>query len=177
MPRRLTHHIRHNVVAYLALFFALTGTAVAAAPLMTGAKIQDGTINSDDIRDRGSTAYPGPSIQGKDVEADTLGGDEVLESSLGEVPSAARAGVRNREVVYQTPAPSSPTGNQVTASCPAGKVLVGGGSMLGGSTQGVNIKTSTVASVTGNAWYAYAEEDTPQDGNWTITAYAICVDG
>jgi hypothetical protein len=56
-------HFRHNVVAYLALFFALAGTAVAAKPLLTGADIQD----------------------------DSLTGADVLESSLGKVPSAASA--------------------------------------------------------------------------------------
>jgi hypothetical protein len=31
---KLLSHVRHNVVAYLALFFALSGTAVAAGQLM-----------------------------------------------------------------------------------------------------------------------------------------------
>lgn len=36
--------MRHNVVGYLALFFALTGTAIAAKPMITGADIQDNTV-------------------------------------------------------------------------------------------------------------------------------------
>ena len=73
--------LRKNAVAYLALVLATTGTAVAAAPALTGAKIQDGTLNSADFRDRGST-YPGPSIQGRDVEANALTGAEIDESTL-----------------------------------------------------------------------------------------------
>lgn len=92
MLRRLglgvTRHIGSNLVAYLALFVALSGSAVAAAPLLSGAKIQDGTINSADLRDRGATAYPGPSIQGADVEADSITGQEVDESSLSRVDAA-----------------------------------------------------------------------------------------
>lgn len=62
---RIRNHIRSNVVAYLALFFALGGTAIAAKPLVTGADVQD----------------------------DSLTGADVLESSLGEVPIAGSATV------------------------------------------------------------------------------------
>lgn len=79
---RLLAHVRAHLVGYIALFIALSGTAVAAAPMITGAKIQDGTLNSADLRDRGSSSYPGPSIQGIDLEANTLTGDEVDESTL-----------------------------------------------------------------------------------------------
>ena len=70
MLRQLTGHMRHNVVAYLALFFALSGTAIAAKPLLTSADIQDG------------------SLAGVDVRNDSLTGDDILESSLGQVGDA-----------------------------------------------------------------------------------------
>ena len=38
MISRLAAHLRGHGVAYIALFVALSGTAVAAAPLITGAK-------------------------------------------------------------------------------------------------------------------------------------------
>src|SRR4051794_28043813 len=88
MLAKLLSHARHNVVAYLALFVALGGTAVAAKPMLTGADIQDGTINSADLRDRDSTTYGGPSIQGIDVEANSLTGAEIDEASLGKVADA-----------------------------------------------------------------------------------------
>lgn len=66
-------HMRHNVVAYLALFFALSGSAIAAKPMITGADIQDG------------------SITGADVQDDSLKGADVDESSLGAVPFATNA--------------------------------------------------------------------------------------
>ena len=88
MLSKLLAHVRHNVVAYVALFVALGGTAYAAKPLITGADVQDGTLNSADLRDRGSTSYPGPSIQGTDLEANTLTGSEIDESTLGKVPDA-----------------------------------------------------------------------------------------
>ena len=91
MLAKLLSHARHNIVGYLALFVALGGTAMAAKPMLTGADIQDGTINSADLRDRGAAGYPGPSIQGIDLEANTLTGAEILESTLGQVPSASDA--------------------------------------------------------------------------------------
>jgi hypothetical protein len=63
MLSSLFRHVRGNVVAYLALFVALGGTAFAARPLITGADVQD----------------------------DSLTGADILESSLGQVPSAANA--------------------------------------------------------------------------------------
>jgi hypothetical protein len=64
MLSKLGVHVRRNVVAYLALFVALGGTAVAARPLITGTDIQDG------------------SLTGADVENNSLTGFDVLESSL-----------------------------------------------------------------------------------------------
>jgi hypothetical protein len=56
-------HIGRNFVAYLALFFALGGTSLAAGKLLTGADIQD----------------------------DSLYGADIVEPSLAKVPSAGNA--------------------------------------------------------------------------------------
>jgi hypothetical protein len=61
------------VVACLALFVALGGTAIAAAPLITGKQIKNGSVTGLDLRNN--------SVRGADV----------VESSLGPVPSAATA--------------------------------------------------------------------------------------
>jgi hypothetical protein len=58
------------VVAYLALFVALSGTAVAAKPLIDGTDVQD------------------ESLTGADMLNNSVGGDDVDESSLGQVASA-----------------------------------------------------------------------------------------
>src|SRR4051794_12353336 len=49
MMSTLGSHFRRNVVAYLALFIALGGTAVAAKPMFTGADIQDGSLTDADV--------------------------------------------------------------------------------------------------------------------------------
>ena len=49
MLSRLRSHVRHNVVGYIALFIALSGTAYAAKPLITGADVQDESLTGADI--------------------------------------------------------------------------------------------------------------------------------
>ena len=61
------HHI---VVAYLALFVALSGTAVAAKPLIDGTDVRDESLTTADIQD------------------ESLTGNDILESSLGKVGDA-----------------------------------------------------------------------------------------
>lgn len=70
MLSKLRSHVRHNVVGYIAVFIALSGTAYAAKPLLTGADVQD------------------ESLTGADVLNDSLKGADVDESSLGKVGDA-----------------------------------------------------------------------------------------
>jgi hypothetical protein len=67
MPGRIRGHLRSNVVAYLALFFALSGTAVA----LDGSN----TVFSDDIVN-GEVSSP-------DVKDGSLGAVDIREASIG----------------------------------------------------------------------------------------------
>jgi hypothetical protein len=53
MTKRLLAHMRSNVVAYVALFFALGTTGAWAAGQITSKDIKDGTIKSVDVKDHG----------------------------------------------------------------------------------------------------------------------------
>ena len=96
MLAKLLSHARHNVVAYLALFFALSGSAVAAGQLMrqgdpAGGDLAgfypDPTIAPNAV---GTNEVDG-SLTGADVSdtgGGTLTGADILESSLGKVGDA-----------------------------------------------------------------------------------------
>jgi hypothetical protein len=68
----LKHHLRSNLVAYLALFVAIGGTAYAGTQI-TSAEIKNGTIREID------------------AATNTFTGKSIRESKLGEVPKAKGA--------------------------------------------------------------------------------------
>ena len=114
MLKRLSRHFSYaNVVASLALFMALSGTAYAVATI-TGADVVDESLTGADVKGKAATAtspevagtltgydlkdlsvwgrdIADNVISGKKVTDNALTGDDVLESSLGQVPSASSA--------------------------------------------------------------------------------------
>ena len=63
---KLGSHVRHNVIGYVAVFIALSGTAYAARPLITGADVQDESLTGADVQNN--------SLKGADVDEATLSG-------------------------------------------------------------------------------------------------------
>jgi hypothetical protein len=88
--RRLVRRPSHaTVVAYLALFVALSGTAYAAATLapansVNSRAIIDGQVKTLDLADS--------AVTGGKVAVDSIRGRDVKESTLGRVPNAAALG-------------------------------------------------------------------------------------
>ena len=105
-----------TVVAYLALFVALGGTAYAAATIGSAEVVDDslqsvdlkdnaavgsrdvvndsvtgGGLGSVDVRNNSLTSNDVAALTGADVTDDSLKGADVEESSLGQVPSARNA--------------------------------------------------------------------------------------
>jgi hypothetical protein len=74
MLRRLLLHIRHNVIAYTALFVALGGTGAYAANEWTGANIVDGSLTGADIFDN--------TVSGKDITNGSLTGTDVFDNTI-----------------------------------------------------------------------------------------------
>ena len=72
MLSRLSSHVRHNVVGYLALFFALTGVAYAAGPLKSG----------DPATGDLTGTYPGPSIAPNAVDTGKLANGSVTTAKF-----------------------------------------------------------------------------------------------
>lgn len=70
------------LISMVALFVALGGVSYAAATIGS-AEIKNNSVRSKDVKNG--------DLRGKDLKANTIGGSRVLESSLGQVPSAANA--------------------------------------------------------------------------------------
>ncbi len=93
---RASAHIRSNIVGYLALFLALSGVSYAASldpNSITSRSIKNGQVKGPDIRD-GAVAnadLADGAVSAAKVQADSLGGTQIDESSLAQVPSAAEA--------------------------------------------------------------------------------------
>jgi hypothetical protein len=76
--QRITSHARGNSVAYLALFVALSGTAVAAS-----GKLAANSVGTAQLKNR--------AVTGRKVAKGTLTGANIKASTLGTVPSATNA--------------------------------------------------------------------------------------
>jgi hypothetical protein len=121
------------LLALVALFIALGGTAIAATFISSNKQVGNDTINSRNVVDN------------------SLTGLDVSEETFGQVPSAATAGsaaIRGYEIVKSlailNPASTTTTG---TVACPVGKKVLGGGAIALG-LRGQSINGSFPASAT-----------------------------
>jgi hypothetical protein len=133
--RRFTYA---NVMSTIAVFFALSGTAVAGT-LITSGDVKNNSLRSVDLKDNAAVAS-------SDVVDGALTGADLNESSLGKVPtagiadsattagtatnagSAGQAPVSGYQRVYGGDQTLAANGNTTfDADCPAGKVAISGG--------------------------------------------------
>lgn len=90
---RVRQHLRSNAVAYVALFFALSGSAYA---LQGKNSVDSGDIRNGQVKTRDVANDTGKgALRGIDVASDTLTGSDIDEGSLGRVPSAQNAETLN----------------------------------------------------------------------------------
>jgi hypothetical protein len=96
---------------------------------------------------------------------------------VGPTGPAGANGVSGIQIVVVTSASSS-SGKSITATCPAGKTIVGGGGST--STSNAALTESAPGALIGGkatTWIAEAEEINSNSSNWTVTAQAICATG
>jgi hypothetical protein len=176
MPRRLRQLPSPAlVVASLALVAALAGTSVAAVSQVPRgsvgtAQLKNGAVTSPKIRTGAVTS--------SDVQNGTL---RRVDFRPGQLPTGAQgpqgpagpAGLSAREQVSAETPLTSVGPKNTSATCPAGKKVIGGGVEVGGS--GRNRVTVTENKPVGdNGWEGEAFEAVATGQTWKLVVHAIC---
>ena len=168
-------------ISTVALLFAVTGTATAAG-LITGAQIKDNTVGSPDLRNNAvatqdikNNSVTSLAVQDGSLKSVDFAAGELTTGPAGPAGPAGAAGapgVSGLEIVNVQSASDSVSPKVLTANCPAGKKLVGGGGRIINQAGFVALDESYPVSAT--SWRLTGTEVNPTIGNWYVNAYAIC---
>lgn len=183
-----------NVMASVAVFIALSGGAYALSlgkNSVRSKQIKDGQVTSADVKDNG--------LIGTDIDEDTLqipagkegprgpkgdSGNPGVQGPVG--PQGLQGaqgspGVSGVELISTvSPLNQSQSPKVATATCPAGKTVIGSGASIGGTfTSGSSTNTYaavvvTAIDVTASTVVARAHEPDAWSNSWNVTAEAIC---
>lgn len=172
--------------------------SVTTAALQDGAvttdKLAHGAVGNDAVAEGAikSRQLAAGAVQANDVAGNSLTGDQIDEQTLAEVPSATRArtahdaqalgGLKSStylsRVRIQRVASATDTGatkGPVTARCPSGTRIVGGGAAVEGASRGVAIVRSAPNDKAG--WVAVADAYDDAGTPWRLVVTAICAAG
>ncbi len=168
---------------------------------VTSGKIKDGNVNAVDLgtgsvinsklakkavtnAKLGNESVGTSKLAKKAVTESTIGPEAVTNGKLGkESVSAAKLSasfylqlLKNVTYISET-SPSNPEDSKsVTAVCPVGKEVLGGGVRINGAnTKTVPTESSPAASAH-LGWTAAGREIEPETANWSVTAFAICAE-
>jgi hypothetical protein len=165
MLASVMRHARRNLVAYVALLFALSGTSYAAANLLPANSVGSRQVINHSLlkRDFKSGQLPrGPRGPQGDI-GDTGDPGPPGVTTVGTAAGAAGAMCANGGGACQV--------GSSTASCPAGSVVVGGGWVTSSTDLVVSFAARTGGTTYGVIGINYTA--TPE----TVTAQAICAVG
>lgn len=183
------------VISCLALFMALTGSALAVSVnsvrsaqivdrtvrtvdlhdnAVKSAKVADGTLTADDLGTDavGSDEVAPDSLTANDLGASSVSSSEVVDQSLSAADlgpdSVGASELGTVTVRSNSEAIAAGANGGVTASCLAGEQVLSGGGQP--AHFGVEMTSSRPS---GNGWLYQAKN---QNGSAsTITAYAVCL--
>jgi hypothetical protein len=186
---------------------AVTNSKIKTQAVTSG-KIKNSGINAEDlapgsvinskIKNKavtnaklGTESVGTSKLAKKAVTGNILGAEAVAAGKLaGESVSAAKLStsfylqlLKNVTYVTETSVNDSETAKSVTAVCPVGKEVLGGGVRInGGGTTAeggvvVNQSAPLVSSTNGRVgWTAGGREIGKEDANWQVVSYAICAE-
>jgi hypothetical protein len=152
---------------------AVTGQKIAAATIGSG-QLANGSVRSGQL---GGQVVTEAKIKNGAVSENKLGSGSV---SSGKLTSSFLAQlVRNVTYVNKLTNEDSEDAKTVTAECPSGKEVIGGGARVNGELNEVALTGSNPFSASNGArtgWSAYARESSPTAQNWSLEAFAICAE-
>jgi hypothetical protein len=101
MLRRTAGHVKHNVVAYLALFVSLGGSSAYAANTVFSSDIVDGEVGSADVKDNSINTFDVHSFLGVDIVDGTVAAEDLASNSVGSTEILTDA-VRGSDIADNT---------------------------------------------------------------------------
>ena len=147
-----------NVIASLALFLALGGTSYAVHQIGSS-QIRNNSIRSRDIRNN--------DIRSRDIRNHSLFRKDFKRGQL-------HRGVGSYVVAHTTSNRTSGR-KDVTATCPPGMVVLGGGGVAFGAPVNRTALEYSIPANPPNRWRVGATEvNGGTASGWALTAYAIC---
>ncbi len=172
-----------NVVACLALFVALGGSVYAASKI-DGKHVKRNSLPGNRLKPKSVTAnrIKPKVLTGRQVKARSLTGRQINQGTLDDVTAARLGGVHYRATSVALPPTGWPV-TRVTADCPQGTSVIGGGATLSREESRVDesgptpLRTGWTAS--GVAWFSgttmtvtaiCAAVDKPSEGSQTVSA-------
>lgn len=147
--------------------------------VVTSGKLKDGAVGTDKLANGAVTnsKLAGDSVSGGKIQDGAVTGSKLSTTFNAQL-------VKN--VSYATKASATDAGDQktVTAECPAGKQVTGGGARVvldtfpaSESIHLVDSFPAVSADGRGTGWSATAREIATADpGTWSLEAYAICAE-
>jgi hypothetical protein len=179
-----SHRPTHaTVVAYLALFVALGGTAYAAATIGS-AQVIDNSLQSVDLKDNAGVKSSdvvndttiGGGLVGADVRPNSLSSADVKDLTGADL-AAGSIGVREVAdisdwIQQSTSVPASGGVGSVTARCPSGAKVLGGGADFFFPSGEIS-RSRPVKTEEGEGWHAAGQNNGNADQ--FLLAWAICL--
>jgi hypothetical protein len=98
-------------------------------------------------------------------------GDKGAKGDKGDKGDPGPVGVSGYEIVLQNSASDSISPKVVSASCPNGKRVLGGGNSVTGGAVATAAADRPIGT---NAWNVIAWEISPTSVSWVVQVYAIC---
>ena len=153
---------------------AVIGAKIAPATIGSG-QLANGSVRSGQL---GGQVVTEPKIKNGAVSESKLGSGAVTSGKLAS--SFLAQLVRNVTYVTETSPNDSEPEKSVTATCPPGKEVIGGGARINSPSSVAVAVSASYPSVDANngriGWIASGHETPEEAGSWQVVAYAVCAE-